>query len=96
MSKKKWLGYVIANENEEFLHSFKADNFHTITAWTRNPALAFRHKTSRLCQERIKRLNGKNSLWEMELLETDSHFLVGSSSENVPPWIVKPSLALLP
>lgn len=84
-------GFIIANQNEEFVADVKFGNgFHSV-AWSIKPGLAMVFPSSSKCRKVMKRIaSPKYNLWEMTIMETETQYIVGCSCSVNPPWFSKP------
>jgi len=83
----KRLGYVVANDNEEYLSSYDISSFTTLSAWALTPALAYVFSTHHEIEQVIKRLPKRCRLWSLEFYETDNNFFVTTDKLIKPVWL---------
>lgn len=84
----KFLGYVIANEREEYLHFFKQTSSYTKRVWVPLPVFAKRYGDRTRALRDCKRLSTTRRTWVLELFETATQFFVSFDEEDdPPPWI---------
>ncbi|MGZ4978222.1 MAG: hypothetical protein ACXV8O_13790 [Methylobacter sp.] len=83
----KEVGFVIANDREEFLHSMKTKpGISQARGWVPMPDFAKVYPTRALALEDVKQLD-VYPVWVLVLLESEGLFAVGSEDDNRPPWL---------
>jgi hypothetical protein len=85
------LGFVIANDAEEYLLKYDITPHGTLSAWSSVPkavGFALRFETRREVKKVIKSLPSSGPLWRLELFETDLHFFVATNSPHKPNWLI--------
>ena len=90
----KRLGFVIANELEEYLSSFyeTSDSIHTCWLKIDHPnrlhsQLIKVFPTKKKALLSFKKIHTTHKLWVMSLYETANQFVVSTSGDDVPSWI---------
>lgn len=91
------LGYVIANDNAEYLAGCAASDGVPLSSpdfflWTKDPALAV-IGSKRMIRGlfRLIRQPYQKPLWVLQLFETEQFLFVGTQDRNRPAWLA-PSL----
>lgn len=82
-------GFIIANENEEFVSSFKNLDGSFLVLWCSLPGDAQVFTTTSLCRHAMKLIHKnfeKYDLWELGIFENERNFLVTSNCSKNPPW----------
>jgi hypothetical protein len=80
-------GYVIANQNEEFVHEIQTAPGYLKTGWSKKPDFAKVFETRSKCRKAIKLLQSpKYKLWELGILETENQYILSCQSTERPPW----------
>ncbi len=80
-------GYIIANQNEEFLAIAETTPTHDLLAWTPDPGLAKVFSSSSKCRKVMRAIaSAKYRLWELTIAETERQYIVGFTGDNRPPW----------
>lgn len=88
-------GYIIANQNEEFIASYQVNEAFTALSWTLSPAFAHVFNTRSECRKAMKAvISPKYDLWEMTIIETATQYIVGCSCSVLPPWYSPVKLTL--
>jgi hypothetical protein len=87
--KMKKLGYVIANDEEEYLNSYCIKPDSISRAWSPLCSYAKVFQTKTHAQKVIQRLDVLVQLWVLELYENERHLIVTTEQENVPKWLVQ-------
>lgn len=85
----KKLGFIIANEIEEFLHDYIDTDEYTRVAWTIDIHLAKVFKTSDEANRVARLVRTPFKKWVCQFSETKSQFVVTVKGDDVPPWIEK-------
>lgn len=84
----KEVGFVIANEREEFLHSMKTKpGISQSRGWVPMPDFAKVYPTRALALEDVRQLDVSYPVWVLVLLESEGQFAVGSDEDNRPSWL---------
>lgn len=84
----KEVGFVIANDREEFLHSSKTQpGLRQVRGWTLILDFAKVYPTRALALEEVKRLDVPYPVWVLILLESEGQIAVASDDENGPSWL---------
>jgi hypothetical protein len=81
------LGFVIANEREEYLvqeHEY-FDRFDN--GWSKLVDLAMIYRTRSRLNSVLKRLHTVHKLYVLELFDTGKRFMVRTVDDEVPSWI---------
>jgi len=90
--KMKKLGFVIANNAEEYLHNYDFKDDRSMLAWVGLPDFARVFATYQHAQAVFKR-TGRSDLWVLSLFETPKTsetlgcYLVTTGSTNKPEWL---------
>lgn len=79
-------GYVIANENEEFLAEWKESDLGRLLKWSQTPEFALIFHDKKHAKKAIDKLTDKK-LWILVLLENKKQYAVGSDEEDKPHWL---------
>jgi hypothetical protein len=89
MPKMKKLGFIIANDNEEFLHKYFVSEDSSGRAWSITPELALIFRTRAKAEAAFKELEKEVDyrLWILVLFETKKQLMVGSDEDIVPDWL---------
>jgi len=83
----KHIGYIIANEREEFLHAYEYANGMEKRGWSLTPELAKTYTTRAKAQKIADKMDFR-PVWVLELLDTGSQLVVASDDEiNRPAWL---------
>ena len=83
----KHIGYIIANEREEFLHAYEYANGMEKRGWSLTPELAKTY-TTRMKAQKIADKMDYRPVWVLELLDTGTQLVVASDDEiNRPAWL---------
>jgi hypothetical protein len=82
--KPRKLGYVVANDREEFLVYIGGSPGVSNRTWSLNPAMARIYTRSDAV--RIARELGV-SYWSLEISETASQYIVTGNGNNSPEWL---------
>lgn len=84
----KEVGFIIANEREEFLHSVNAKpGLYQALGWSPVSDFAKVYSTRALAVDEANKLDVSYPVWVLLLLESEGQFAVGSDDENRPPWL---------
>lgn len=83
--KKK--GYVIANENEEFLAECKENDLGRLIKWALTPELALVFQDKKYAEKTINQIQDKK-LWVLTLFENKKQLAVGTEEEDKPHWLI--------
>jgi hypothetical protein len=87
----KFIGYVIANDSEEYLNSFENTSTYEVKTWARNPAFAHVFLTVLDARKILNRLNktpGKGGqCWVLDLYDVGSELLVLTQKSKSPKWL---------
>jgi hypothetical protein len=82
------LGFIIANADEEFIHSFKRfPDGSTFKAWTLNPLAAYRFQSFQHARDSIRLLDHYGKLWVLDLFDTPTQVLVATENRDRPAWL---------
>ena len=85
--KKKILGFIIANELEEFLVSYKDTEESTSVLWSRIPDLAKVFSDPEEAGRLSSTIYSPYKRWVCRLSDIGSQLIVEVSGDDVPPWI---------
>lgn len=83
----KKLGFVIANEIEEFLSEFIDTEEYTGAVWSPFPILAKLYSNSEEAFRVSCMIHSPYKRWVCLLLETESQLIVTVAGDDVPSWI---------
>jgi hypothetical protein len=84
----KHLGFIIANNDEEFLVAWRRRPGSYGNAWTSFPDLAHLFPSPELASNVIKVMDFYSKLWVLSLFELpDGQIFVGSNDEKKPEWL---------
>lgn len=83
----KHLGFVIANADQEFLHSWKHRPGYLLKGWTLSPALAHVFETRQMASNVITLLDHYSKLWILDLFDSPGSFVVASDRTPRPQWL---------
>lgn len=86
--KPHLVGYVIANDDEEYLHDFYDSRGAVVKTWARLPDFAQVFIIRLEARQMIYKLNQNSTLWVLELWDYDSHFVVTTQDDNRPSWLI--------
>lgn len=81
------IGFVIANEHEEFLHAWKRHPGYSLTGWALSPARAHVFQTREHASNVIRVLEYHSKLWILDLFDSPGQFVVSTESRNRPQWL---------
>jgi hypothetical protein len=81
----KQLGYVIANEREEYLEKYVETPGSVVKGWTPNPGASRRFPTRKRADDIAKRIDN-HRCWVVALHENASRYAVVFEGEDPPPW----------
>jgi hypothetical protein len=83
----KHIGYIIANDREEFLHSYKCTNGIESRGWSLTPEMAKIYNTRAKAQNIANKMDYR-PVWVLELLDMENQLVVASDDEvNRPTWL---------
>jgi hypothetical protein len=83
-------GFVIANQHEEFLVSFKEKPGCTLTVWGGSPEQAKVFKTRFQVIQTMKKIGTeKYSLWLLSYSDVGEQIEIGCDDDTLPPWFRK-------
>jgi hypothetical protein len=85
--KIKKLGYIIVNDNEEFLKKYCLKPYRIQSIWSLLCFDAQVFNTKNYAMKVINRLNSNCPLWALELYENEMHLIVTTEQENPPQWL---------
>ncbi len=80
------LGFVIANDREEFLVYEGGNSSAWARAWSPLPSMAKAY-TRREAEKLANSLEVPYPVWVLQLIETDNHYLVSSANGSGPDWL---------
>lgn len=87
----KFLGYVIANDREEYLHAFEDTSAHTLKVWAVLPDFALIFGTvieARKVLGRLRKHPGRGGFcYVLELYDAGSRWVVKTSKAIKPKWL---------
>lgn len=87
----KFKGYVIANDNEEFLNSFEHTSTYEVKTWARHPDLAhvfLNLVDARKTLSKLRKTPGKGGqCWVLDLYDTGSRWVVSTQKTKRPKWL---------
>lgn len=81
------LGFIIANDREEFLADYQETEELSSRSWSRIPDFSkvFRKRENAISV--VKNLPDTYKYWVLNLYETESQFSVAYEGNDPPPWI---------
>ena len=83
-------GFVIANQDEEFLVYLKEKPGCTLKGWGRSPEQAKVFKTRFQAIQTMKKIGTeKYSLWLLSYSDIGEQIEIGCNDETLPPWFRK-------
>jgi hypothetical protein len=86
--KSKLLGFIIANDDEEFIALWRRRPGSYFTFWTPQPDQAHLFPSAELASNVIKLLDFYSKLWVLHLFELpNGQIFVGSNDEKKPEWL---------
>lgn len=85
----KELGFIVANEIEEFLSAFEDTPEYTRAAWSVLPDLAKVFSNPEEAGRVARKIQTPYKKWVCLLSENESQLIVTVAGEDVPPWIKK-------
>jgi hypothetical protein len=80
---KKMLGFIVANDNEEFLMNYGENGL----LWSATPELAMLFPTRKKADIAVIELQYKTRLWVLLLFERKHQLILGSDSDEMPHWL---------
>lgn len=89
----KRLGFVIANELEEYLSYSETDRYHSHNIWCSTYCGRMFIEMIRVfptlseCRELISNIETHSKIWILALYETKSRYCVSSIGEDCPSWL---------
>ena len=81
------IGFVIANDDEEFLHAWKRHPGYSLMGWALSPARAHVFQTREHASNVIRLLEYHSKLWILDLFDSPGQFVVSTESRNRPQWL---------
>lgn len=81
------LGYVIVNDDEEYLADYQDRGGVRVRWWARVPDFARVFSTRSKASDVLKKMAHHSRLWILELHETDRQLAVVSGEEKRPEWL---------
>ena len=85
--KPHLVGYVIANNYEEFLMDVRESRSVIVKAWARSPDFALVFVTRLEARQMIWSLRQHYKLWALELWDFGSGLVVTTPEPNAPQWL---------
>lgn len=85
--KPRKIGYVIANNDEEFLIDVRESKSAVVKAWARYPDFALVFVTRLEARQMIFKLRQHCTLWALELWDFGSQLVVTTPEPNAPAWL---------
>jgi hypothetical protein len=91
--KNRFVGFVIANDIEEYLSYSLSDRYHSENIWCSAKSgrmfieMVKVFPTFEECQTFIENVETSHKIWILSLYETSKRFLVSAEGDDVPPWI---------
>jgi len=82
-----FLGYVIANGEEEYLVYAKDREGVHLRGWSRSPGQARRFSSRQLARKACRKMDVGYPLYVLELRESDSQFMVATDEAERPSWL---------
>lgn len=95
----KRLGFVIANDIEEYLLSSSNSDNYSINLWYRfpsgilNPDNLRIFSSSKDAQDFVRHIDSSHKIWVLVLFETHNQYAVSSLGNDAPGWISKSSMS---
>jgi hypothetical protein len=87
----KFIGYVIANDGEEYLNSFENTSTYEVKTWARDPAFAHVFLTVVDARKILNRLNKApgtgGQCWVLDLYDAGSKWVVLTQKSKRPKWL---------
>lgn len=87
------VGFVIANDDEEYLHDFFESRGAVVKTWARHPDFALVFVTRLEARQMVWKLRQDSKLWVLELFDSGSQLIVVTSESERPTWLSCDSLA---
>ncbi len=89
MTKPRFLGFILANDREEFLHDYRNSPGAIERAWTAFPKYAKRFPVRRAAERAIRRLEAEYPVYVLELLDDGNRFIVAADEDRPrPSWLM--------
>lgn len=86
----KKLGFIIANDGEEFLSNYSADKGSIARSWAMIPDFAMVFRTRQHALKAVEKLEYSSRLYVLELHENNMQYAVAAYEEEDPPlWLMK-------
>lgn len=85
--KPHLIGYVIANDDEEFLIDVRESKSAVVKAWARHPDFALVFVTRGEARRMILKLHQHCKLWALELWDMGSQLIVTTPDKTAPRWL---------
>ena len=82
-----FLGYVIANGEEEYLVYAKDRGGVHLRGWSRSPGQARRFSSRQLARNAARKMGVGYPLYVLELHESDTQFMVATDEAKRPSWL---------
>jgi hypothetical protein len=76
MTQPRFLAFILANEQEEFLHDYDNSPGAIVRAWTVLPQYAKRFPTRRAAEHAVRRLEAEYPVYVVEFLDDGDRFIV--------------------
>lgn len=83
----KHIGFVIANNEEEYLHSWKHQPAYSLKVWTLSPGKAHLFETREIASNVIILLDHYSKLWILDLFDSPDAYVVGTNPSERPQWL---------
>lgn len=88
MKQPRFVGYVIANNDEEYLFDVQFSPGIAGKAWARHPDFARVFVTRGEAREMLARLHLDYPAWVLELYDAGSQHIVATPERNRPAWLL--------
>jgi hypothetical protein len=85
--KPHLIGFVIANDEEEFLTDVRESSSVVVKAWARHPDFALVFVTRLEARQMIFKLRQHCKLWALELWDFGSQLVVTTPEKIAPSWL---------
>lgn len=84
-------GFIVANENEEFLAEYNFRRGAIMRAWTIFPHLAYIFPSPKEAKDICDKLESQYNLYVLGIEETKTQFMVFTLEENdpIPSWLAQ-------
>lgn len=88
MTKPRFFAFILANDQEEFLHDFRKRPGAIERAWTASPEYAKRFPVRRAAERAVRRLEAGYPVYVLELLDDGDRFIVAAGEDHPrPSWL---------